>query len=63
MDFNEIAKKFKESVLRASKKYGVELDVGYLESWHDEQIIIEDATNESIEPQQVYFNTLNRQEG
>lgn len=34
-----------------------------LESWHDEQIIIEDATNESIEPQQVYFNTLDRQEG
>lgn len=40
--FEDRVKKFKKSVRRAEKKYGVELTFGWIHSWDDDQPIIQD---------------------
>lgn len=54
LSFEDRAKLFKESVLRAQKKYGVEIRSGYISPWDEEDLIICDVKNE----QEVYFDTL-----
>lgn len=57
--FEERAKLFKAAVERAAKKYEVTLYSGYIESYHDEHVIIEDNLSDDKE---VYFDTLTREE-
>lgn len=35
LSFNERAKLFKEAVMKAEKKYDVEIAAGYINSWDD----------------------------
>lgn len=57
--FDERVKLFKAAVERAAKKYKVTLYTGYLDSCHDEHLIIGDTLNTENE---VYFDTLTKEE-
>jgi hypothetical protein len=54
LSFDERAKFFKEAVMKAEKRYGVEIRSGYISPWDEEDLIICDVKNE----QEVYFDTL-----
>lgn len=61
-DFNERARKFKEAVLKAEKKYGVRIGAGYINSWDDEGNLLITEHNDLGETiNEVYFNTLRKE--
>lgn len=57
--FEHRAELFKNAVERAAKKYFVTLNCGYLQSWHDEHVVIIDKFDDD---NKVYYNTLTRDE-
>lgn len=57
--FEQRAVLFKKAVERAAKRYMVTLDCGYLQSYHDEHVVITDKADGYNE---VYYNTLTREE-
>lgn len=59
--FEERAKKFKEAVLKAEKKYGVRINAGYINSYDDsENVLIQEITDCEV-INEVYFDTLTKQ--
>ena len=60
--FEERAKKFKEAVLKAEKKYGVRIGAGYINSWDDEgNLLILEHNDLGETINEVYFNTLKKE--
>ena len=66
LSFEERAKLFKESVLRAEKRYGVKIQAGYINSCDDDNnLIIEERMyankfNYKIKNEEVYKGLLGR---
>jgi len=60
-DFDVRAKKFKEAVLKAEKKYGVSIQAGYINSWDDGENLLIQEYNDCEVINEVYFNTLEKQ--
>lgn len=59
--FEERAKKFKDAVLKAEKKYGVSIQAGYINSWDDgENLLIQELRDCEV-INEVYFNTLRKE--
>lgn len=59
--FDERAKKFKEAVLKAEKKYGVRIGAGYINSWDDAENLLIQEFNDCEVINEVYFNTLRKE--
>lgn len=59
--FEERAKKFKETVLKAEKKYGVSIQAGYINSWDDSENLLIQEFNDCEVINEVYFNTLRKE--
>lgn len=57
--FEHRAELFKRSVENAAKKFLVELDCGYIQSYHDSHVVIADKVDEH---NQVYYATLTQEE-
>lgn len=57
--FERRAELFKKSVERAAKKYSVTLNCDYIQSYHDEHVVIVDKLDDD---NMVYYNTLTRDE-
>lgn len=58
--FKTRAKEFRDKVRELAEEYKVELTVGYIQTWHDDNnlIIVDTKSREK-----VYFETLNKNEG
>lgn len=61
LPFNERAKKFKEAVIKAEKKYGVSIQAGYINSWDDAENLLIQEYNDCEVINEVYFNTLRKE--
>lgn len=61
LNFEERAKLFKESVLRAEKKYNVSIKAGYINSWDDSENLLIQEFNDCEVINEVYFNTLKKE--
>ena len=61
LSFEERAKLFKESVLRAEKKYGITIAAGYINSWDDGENLLIQEYNDCEVINEVYFNTLKKE--
>lgn len=57
--FEHRAELFKNAVERAAKRFMVELTCGYIKSYHDCNVIINDKVNDE---NSVYYNTLTQEE-
>jgi len=61
LTFEERAKLFKEAVEKAEKKYGVEIDAGYINSYDDsENLIIQEMRGVEV-INEIYFQTLSKE--
>lgn len=61
LTFNERAKLFKEAIIKAEKKYGVNIAAGYINSWDDaENLLIQEYLDVEV-INQVYFDTLKKE--
>lgn len=61
LSFNERAKLFKEAVMKAERKYGVEIAAGYINSWDDgENLLIQEHRDCEV-INEIYFNTLRKE--
>ena len=61
LSFNERAKLFKEAVMKAEKKYGVEISAGYINSWDDGENLLIQENRDCEVINEVYFNTLEKE--
>lgn len=61
LTFEERAKKFKEAVLKAEKKYGVSIQAGYINSWDDSENLLIQELRDCEVINEVYFNTLRKE--
>lgn len=61
LDFNERAKLFKESIIKAEKKYGVSIQAGYINSYDDSENLLIQEYNDCKVINEVYFNTLKKE--
>ena len=61
LSFEERAKLFKESVLRAEKKYNVSIQAGYINSWDDGENLLIQELNDCEVINEVYFDTLEKE--
>ena len=59
--FEERAKKFKEEVLKAEKKYGVSIQAGYINSLDDSENLLIQEFNDCEVINEVYFDTLRKE--
>lgn len=57
--FKQRAEMFKKAVEHAAKRYMVTLDCGYIQSYHDEHVMIIDKVDDYNE---VYYDTLTQEE-
>ena len=60
-DFDVRARKFKEAVLKAEKKYGVSIKAGYINSWDDSENLLIQEFNDCEVINEVYFDTLKKE--
>ena len=61
LTFDERARKFKEVVLKAEKRYGVRIGAGYINSWDDGENLLIQEFNDCEVINEVYFNTLRKE--
>lgn len=61
LTFEERAKLFKESVLKAEKKYGVLIQAGYINSLDDSENLLIQELNDCEVINEVYFDTLRKE--
>lgn len=61
LTFDERAKLFKEAVMKAEKKYDVEIAAGYINSWDDSENLLIQEHRDCEVINEVYFNTLRKE--
>ena len=61
LPFNERAKKFKDAVIKAEKKYGVSIQAGYINSFDDAENLLIQEFNDCKVINEVYFDTLRKE--
>lgn len=61
LSFSERAKLFKEAVIKAEKKFGVNIVAGYINSWDDSENLLIQELNDCEVINEVYFDTLKKE--
>lgn len=59
--FDERAKKFREAVIKAEKRYDVSIQAGYINTWDDSENLLIQEFNDCEVINEVYFNTLGKE--